>query len=56
MRDEDWIDLAQDREKWRFFCECIDELSGSIKCGEFVGKLSTCYLLRKDSATLSYLG
>jgi hypothetical protein len=25
----DWIELVQDRERWR-------ELSGSIKCGEFL--------------------
>jgi hypothetical protein len=29
----DWIDLAQDRD----MCECGNELSGSIKCGEFPG-------------------
>jgi hypothetical protein len=28
----DWMELAQDRET----CEYGDELSGSIKCGEFV--------------------
>ena len=28
----DWIDLAQDRERLRFFCECSDERSGFIKC------------------------
>jgi len=26
----DWIDLAQDRDRWR------NEPSGSIKCGEFL--------------------
>jgi hypothetical protein len=28
----DWIELAQDRDT----CECGNELSGSIKCGEFL--------------------
>jgi hypothetical protein len=30
---KDWIDLAQ----YRDFCECGDEPSGPIKCGEFLG-------------------
>jgi hypothetical protein len=29
----DWIELAQDRDRW---CECGNEPSGSIKCGEFL--------------------
>ena len=29
-----WIELAQDRDRWDK-CECGNELSGSIKCGEF---------------------
>jgi hypothetical protein len=32
--DMDWIELAQDRD--RCTCECGNELSGSIKCGEFI--------------------
>jgi hypothetical protein len=32
-----WIDLAQDRERGAGTCECDNELSGSIKCGEFLG-------------------
>jgi hypothetical protein len=28
----DWIELAQDRDT----CECSNEPSGSIKCGEFL--------------------
>jgi hypothetical protein len=31
----DWINLAQDRDRWGS-CECGDEPSGSIKCGEFL--------------------
>ena len=39
-------------------CECGNELSGSIKCGEFFSfffeLLRNCYLLRKDSAPWSW--
>jgi hypothetical protein len=31
-------------------CECGNEHAGSIKCGELLEQLRTCYLLRKDSA------
>jgi hypothetical protein len=31
------------------FCDCGNEPSGSMKCGEFIDKLTTCQLLRKDS-------
>jgi hypothetical protein len=31
----DWIELAQDREVVGT-CECVNEHSGSIKCGEFL--------------------
>ena len=30
--------------------DCGNEPSGSIKCGEFLDWLKTCWLLRKDSA------
>ena len=30
----DWMELAEDRESWRAL-EYGNELSGSIKCGEF---------------------
>jgi len=29
----DWIELAEDGDKWRANCECGNEISGSIKCG-----------------------
>ena len=33
----DWIELARDRDRWRaLVCECGNETSGSIKCGEFL--------------------
>ena len=31
----DWIDLVQDTDTWRALV-CRKELSGSIKCGEFL--------------------
>jgi hypothetical protein len=31
----DWIDLTQDRDRCGGTRECGNELSGSIKCGEF---------------------
>ena len=34
--DMDWIELAQDRDRWREIFEWGNEPSGSIKCGEFV--------------------
>jgi hypothetical protein len=32
----DWINLAQDSDR------CVNEPSGSIKCGEFLDWLRTC--------------
>jgi hypothetical protein len=32
----DWIDLAEDRGRCRGCCECGNEPSDSIKCGEFL--------------------
>jgi hypothetical protein len=32
----DWIDIAQDIDKWLDCYECGNEPSGSIKCGEFL--------------------
>jgi len=31
-----WIDLAEDRDRWRGSCGCSNEASGSIKCREFL--------------------
>jgi hypothetical protein len=32
----DWIDLVQDRDRWRTLVKCGNETSVSIKCGEFL--------------------
>jgi len=32
----DWIDLVQDRDRWRGACECGNGTSGSKKCGEIL--------------------
>ena len=34
-------------------CECDNEPSGSIKCGEFLDQLQTSLLLKKQSAPWS---
>ena len=34
-------------------CECGNEPSGSVKCGEFLDQLQTGQLLKKDSAQWS---
>jgi hypothetical protein len=34
--DMDWIKLAKDRDLVAGTCECGNEPSGSIKCGEFL--------------------
>jgi hypothetical protein len=31
-----WIELAQDRDRWRGSCKCSNEAPGSIKCGKFL--------------------
>jgi hypothetical protein len=37
-RGMDWINLTQERDRWAGSCECGDETSCSIKCGEFLEK------------------
>jgi hypothetical protein len=32
----DWIDLAQDRDRWQAVVTTVMNFLGSIKCGEFL--------------------
>jgi len=41
-RGIDWIDLVQDRDRWRAVVKSSSGHSGSIKCGEFFDCLRTC--------------
>jgi hypothetical protein len=34
--DVDWMNVAQDRDKWRAVVKSVIKLSGYIKCGEFL--------------------
>jgi hypothetical protein len=37
----DWIDVAQDRDRWRALVNVVMNLRVSIKCGEFLDWLRT---------------
>jgi hypothetical protein len=45
-----WIDVAQDRDKWRALVNMVFEPSGSIKCWEGLKWLHNWRPIRKGSA------
>ena len=46
----DWIELAQDTDRWRGVCGRGDEHSSSMKVGEFFDCLQTSSLIMNYSA------
>jgi hypothetical protein len=49
----DWIELAQNRDRFWALVNAVMNLSGPTKCGEFLDYLQTGKLLKTDSAPLS---
>jgi len=50
----DWIDLNQDGGQFVGACKFGNEISGSIKCWEFLDLLRTGQLPKKDSTPCRY--
>jgi len=48
-RTADWVDLAQDRNRWRVVGKPNEPLS-STKCEEFLDQLRNCQLLQTATA------
>jgi hypothetical protein len=49
----DWMELAQEWDRWRAPCEYDEEPSGSKNVGNFLTSCRTSSLLKKDSAPWS---
>jgi hypothetical protein len=49
----DWMERAQDRDRWRALVSTVMRLSGFISAGNFLTSCKTTYLLKRDSAPWS---
>jgi hypothetical protein len=43
----DWIQLTQDGDKWRAVLNTTVILRDSTKCGEYLGQLDNCWLIKE---------
>jgi hypothetical protein len=47
----EWIDLADDRDRYRAFVNSVMNLWGSVNCGELLDQLRNCqFFFKKDFA------